>query len=179
PDESFDHCLACGADSPAGARFCRRCGRPMAALAVEQQGGGRCDVRGPLRAEHKQVTVLFADVQGSMAISERLDPEEWYRMMVRLFVILAENVQRFGGVVNRFTGDGIMALFGAPVAQEDHAQRACHAALAMKRSLASYAAELRDSRGVDLGVRIGINSGDVVAATLGGEGPTNYTALGH
>lgn len=151
----------------------------MAALAVEQQGGGRCDVRGPLRAEHKQVTVLFADVQGSMAISERLDPEEWYRMMVRLFVILAENVQRFGGVVNRFTGDGIMALFGAPVAQEDHAQRACHAALAMKRSLASYAAELRDSRGVDLGVRIGINSGDVVAATLGGEGPTNYTALGH
>ncbi|MEW6272656.1 MAG: adenylate/guanylate cyclase domain-containing protein [Thermodesulfobacteriota bacterium] len=151
----------------------------MAALSVEQPPCGGRAARGAARAEHKQVTVLFADVQGSMAISERLDPEEWYRMMVRFFVVLADGVQRFGGVVNRFTGDGIMALFGAPVAQEDHAQRACHAALSLKRALVRYATELRESRGVDLGVRIGINSGDVVAATLGGEGPTNYTALGH
>lgn len=148
----------------------------MAALVTAPPSGG--DSGPGARAEHKQVTVLFADVEGSMAISERLDPEEWYRVMARLFVVLAEGVQRFDGVVNRFTGDGIMALFGAPVAQEDHAQRACHAALLLKRKLARHAAELRAAHGVELELRMGINSGDVVAATLGAEGPTNYTALG-
>ncbi len=167
-----DHCLACGADSPAGARFCRRCGRPMAA-----QLAALTPARGP-SAEHKQVTVLFADVQGSMAISERLGPEEWYRIVVRFFVILAEGVQKAGGVVNRFTGDGIMALFGAPIALEDHAQRACHTALRLRRALASYAAELRATHGVDLGVRMGLNSGEVVTATLGDGRPANYTAVG-
>jgi len=131
------------------------------------------------RREHKQVTVLFADVQGSMTLSERLDPEDWYRILARFFAILAEGVQRVGGVVNRFTGDGIMALFGAPVAQEDHAQRACWAALRLRRSLEGYAHDLRASSGIDLAVRMGLNSGDVVAATLGGDGPTTYTALGH
>jgi len=173
--EALERCHACGAESPHGARFCRCCGRAMATLEGPPGSPPGSHVQ---RAEHKQVTVLFADVQGSMALSERLDPEEWYRILVRFFVILADGVQRVGGVVNRFTGDGIMALFGAPVAQEDHAQRACYAALRLRRALASYATELRETRGVELAVRIGINSGDVVAATLGRDGTTSYTALG-
>src|SRR5579885_2514680 len=92
----LDPCLMCGTESPAGARFCRGCGRPMG-------GPGPQDAALAPRREHKQVTVLFADVHGSMALSERLDPEEWYRILVRFFVILAEGVQRVGGVVNRFT----------------------------------------------------------------------------
>lgn len=175
--DPLDHCLACGTESPCGARFCRRCGEPMVSPVMSVPGGPR-DLEGR-RREHKQVTVLFADVQGSMALSERLDPEEWYRILARFFAILAEGVQSVGGVVNKFTGDGIMALFGAPVAQEDHAQRACYAALRLRRSLEGYARDLRDARGIDLAVRMGLNSGDVVAATLGGEGPGTYTALGH
>jgi len=176
--DPLDHCLGCGTESPAGARFCRRCGQAMVAPVMAVPPGGGRDPEGR-RREHKQVTVLFADVQGSMALSERLDPEEWYRILARFFSILAEGVQRVDGVVNRFTGDGIMALFGAPVAQEDHAQRACYAALRLRRSLEAYARDLRTARGIDLAVRMGINSGDVVAATLGRDGPTAYTAIGH
>ncbi|MBY0278283.1 AAA family ATPase [Candidatus Binatia bacterium] len=124
------------------------------------------------------MTVLVADVQGSMALSEQLDPEEWYRIVTRFFFIMAEGVQRVGGVVNRFTGDGIMALFGAPLALEDHAQRACYAALRLRRALDRYSDELEATRGIDLAVRIGIHSGDVVAGPLGQEGRGGYTALG-
>ena len=165
-------CGACAADAPMGARFCRRCGQPLG-----QDAPAAREPDAP-RAEHKQVTVMFADVQGSMTLSERLDPEEWYRIVTRFFVIMAEGVQRVGGVVNRFTGDGIMALFGAPVALEDHAQRACYAALRLRHALDRYSSELRDTRGVDLAVRIGIHSGDVVAGTLGRQGRGGYTALG-
>ena len=163
-------CTSCGVDAVMGARFCRRCGR-----SLETPGGRDADAQ---RAEHKQVTVLVADVQGSMTLSERLDPEEWYRIVTRFFVLMADGVQRVGGVVNRFTGDGIMALFGAPVALEDHAQRACYAALRLRQTLDRYASELRDARGIDLAVRIGIHSGGVVAGPLGRQGRGGYTALG-
>jgi class 3 adenylate cyclase len=92
--------------------------------------------RSALEGERKQVTVLFADVKGSMELAEQLDAEEWHRIMDRFFQILTEGVHRFEGTVNQYTGDGIMALFGAPIAHEDHAQRACYAALSLQGRLA-------------------------------------------
>jgi class 3 adenylate cyclase/tetratricopeptide (TPR) repeat protein len=127
-------------------------------------------------AERKQVTVLFADVSGSMDLAEHEDPEEWRKIMQRFFSLLAESVSRFEGTVDKFTGDGIMAIFGAPVAQEDHARRACYAALQMLDDVAAYAAELRRAKGLNFSTRIGVNSGEVVAGAIG-EG--SYTAIGH
>jgi len=129
--------------------------------------------------ERKQVTVLFADVSGSMDLAEGQDPEEWRRIMQRFFAILAAAVERFDGTVDKFTGDGIMAVFGAPVAHEDHAQRACYAALQMLDDVAEYAAELRRGPGLNFSTRIGINSGEVVAGAIGAGGEGEYTAIGH
>jgi class 3 adenylate cyclase/tetratricopeptide (TPR) repeat protein len=126
--------------------------------------------------ERKQVTVLFADVKGSMDLAEGQDPEQWQLIMRRFFSILAEGVHRFEGTVDKFTGDGIMAVFGAPVAHEDHARRACYAALQMLDDIAEYAAELRRRHGLNFSTRIGINSGEVVAGAIGEGG---YTAVGH
>jgi len=127
-------------------------------------------------AERKQVTVLFADVSGSMDLAEQEDPEEWRKIMQRFFSLLAESVIRFEGTVDKFTGDGIMAIFGAPVAHEDHAQRACYAALQMLDDVAEYAGELRRAKGLNFSTRIGINSGEVITGSIG-EG--SYTAIGH
>ncbi len=128
--------------------------------------------------ERKQVTVLFADVKGSMDLAERYDPEQWHKLMQGFFSILAEEVRRFEGTVDKFTGDGIMAVFGAPVAHEDHARRACFAALRMLDDIAEYAAELRRKHGLNFSARIGVNSGEVIAGSIGaGEG--SYTAVGH
>ena len=118
-------------------------------------------------AERKQVTVLFADVKGSMDLAEQHDPEEWRKIMQRFFSILAEAVERFEGTVDKFTGDGIMAVFGAPIAHEDHARRACYAALQMLDDVGEYAGELRRAQGLNFSVRIGINSGEVVAGAIG------------
>jgi adenylate cyclase len=123
--------------------------------------------------------VLFADVQGSMDLQEDLDPEAWAQIMGRFVQILAEGVRRFGGTVDQFTGDGIMALFGAPVAQEDHARRACHAAWHLTSAIAAYAEELRRSQGVDLHVRLGLNSGEVVMGRVGDDVRLDPTAFGH
>ncbi|MDX6608357.1 MAG: hypothetical protein QOF85_282 [Solirubrobacterales bacterium] len=129
-----------------------------------------------LGGERKQVTVLFADVQGSMDMAERQDPEQWHAIMQRFFSTLADAVHRFEGTVDKFTGDGIMAVFGAPVAHEDHARRACYAALKMLDDVGEYAAELRRKHGLNFSTRIGINSGEVVAGEIGEGG---YTAVGH
>jgi len=132
-----------------------------------------------LDAERKQVTVVFADVMGSMDLAEQHDPEEWRRIMQRFFSILADAVTEFEGTVDKFTGDGIMAVFGAPIAHEDHARRACFAALRMLDDVAGYAAELRREEGLNFSVRVGVNSGEVVAGAIGeGEGG-EYTAIGH
>jgi len=130
-------------------------------------------------AERKQVTVLFADVSGSMDLAEQQDPEEWRKIMQRFFSTLADAVTRFEGTVDKFTGDGIMAIFGAPLAQEDHAQRACYAALQMLEDVAEYAAELRRGAGLNFSTRIGINSGEVVAGEIGSDRGGEYTAIGH
>ena len=131
-------------------------------------------------AERKQVTVLFADVKGSMDLAEQHDPEEWRKIMQRFFSILTDAVERFEGTVDKFTGDGIMAVFGAPIAHEDHGRRACYAALQMLDDVGGYAAELRRAEGLNFSVRIGINSGEVVAGAIGpGSSQGDYTAIGH
>ncbi len=129
--------------------------------------------------ERKQVTVLFADVKGSMDMAEQQDPEQWRRIMQGFFSILADEVRRFEGTVDKFTGDGIMAVFGAPIAHEDHARRACYAALRMLDDISEYAAELRRKHGLNFSARIGLDSGEVVAGAIGGDGDGEYTAIGH
>jgi class 3 adenylate cyclase/tetratricopeptide (TPR) repeat protein len=130
-------------------------------------------------AERKQVTVLFADVSGSMDLAEQQDPEEWRKIMQRFFSTLADAVTKFEGTVDKFTGDGIMAVFGAPIAHEDHARRACYAALQMLDDVSEYAGELRRRLGLNFSTRIGINSGEVVAGAIGEGSDSEYTAIGH
>jgi predicted ATPase/class 3 adenylate cyclase len=113
-----------------------------------------------------------------MELAESLDPEEWHRILDRFFHILAEGVHRFEGTVNQYTGDGIMALFGAPIAHEDHAQRACYAALHLSDTLRRYTNELRLSRGLSFSVRVGLNSGEVVVGKIGDDLRMDYTAQG-
>jgi class 3 adenylate cyclase len=134
--------------------------------------------RAGLEGERKLVTVLFADVVHSMELAERIDPEEWHRVLDRFFHILAAGVHRFEGTVNHFTGDGLMALFGAPIAHEDHARRACHAALDLRDALGDYASVLA-ARGLGFAVRMGLNSGEVVLGRIGDDLHVEYTALGH
>ncbi len=132
-----------------------------------------------VEGERKQVTVLFADVKGSMELAEALDPEAFSRIMSRFFNILTEGVERFEGFVDKFTGDGIMALFGAPIAHEDHAQRACYAALHLKDEIARYATELKREHGLSFSTRMGLNSGEVVVGNIGDDLRMDYTAQGH
>jgi class 3 adenylate cyclase len=125
------------------------------------------------------VTVLFADVKGSMELAEQVDPEVFHQVMERFATLLAEGVHRFEGTVTQFTGDGVMALFGAPIAHEDHARRACWAALHLSDELRRYADELRRTRGLNFSVRTGLNSGEVVVGTIGDDLRMDYTAQGH
>jgi class 3 adenylate cyclase/tetratricopeptide (TPR) repeat protein len=181
-------CPSCGAEAVVGASFCDACGRPLARAPVERDPGsyvpGRLAEkiragRGVLEGERKQVTVLFADVLNSMDLAEGADPEEWRRIMDRFFAILCEGVHRFEGTVDKFTGDGVMALFGAPIAHEDHAARACHAALGLSERIAEFSAELRRERGLNFLVRLGLNSGEVVVGAIGENLAMEYTAVGH
>src|SRR3990172_3954621 len=136
-------CPACGDQNPPDAKFCSQCARPLAGAAIHSKAPERSprdytpkhlaekilQSKSALEGERKQVTVLFADVKSSMELAGQLDPEEWHTILDRFFQILTDGVHRFEGTVNQYTGDGIMALFGAPIAHEDHAQRACYAAL--------------------------------------------------
>src|SRR6059058_2354524 len=182
-------CARCGSELPLSARFCHDCGVPAVDttpatpeprvytpkhLAEKILGS-----RSALEGERKQVTVLFADVKGSMELAEQLDPEDWHGIMDRFFHLLADGVHRFEGTVNQYTGDGIMALFGAPIAHEDHARRACYAALHLGDELARYAGELRREHGLNFTVRMGLNSGEVVVGTIGDDLNMDYTAIGH
>jgi class 3 adenylate cyclase/tetratricopeptide (TPR) repeat protein len=135
--------------------------------------------RSALEGELKQVTVLFADVKSSMEISEQLGAETWHGILDAFFKILAERVHRYEGTVNQYTGDGIMALFGAPISHEDHAQRACYAALELRECLAENAREVKREHGVNFSTRIGLNSGNVVVGKIGDDLRMDYTAQGH
>src|SRR5882724_7010194 len=150
-------CAAWGASNGPREKFCGGCGTALTADRATAPTSSSATSppkhlaekiltsRSALEGERKQVTVLFADVKGSMELAEQLDPEEWSQIMHRFFQILSDGVERFEGFVDKFTGDGIMALFGAPIAHEDHAQRACFAALYLRDELKRYADELRRS----------------------------------
>jgi class 3 adenylate cyclase/tetratricopeptide (TPR) repeat protein len=180
-------CDACRHENELGARFCSACGAPLpspAPAARPRPYTPRYLVekiltsRGALEGERKPVTVLFADVVRSMELAERLDPEDWHRMLDRLFRILADSVHRYEGTINQYTGDGIMAIFGAPVAHEDHAERACAAALELEHELGILAQAVRGESGLDLAVRMGLNSGEVIVGRIGDDLRMDYTAQG-
>ena len=122
--------------------------------------------------------MLFADVKGSMELAEQVDPEVFHHVMERFAGLLTEGVHRFEGTVTQFTGDGIMALFGAPIAHEDHAQWACYAALHLTEELRRYAEDLKRTQGLSFAVRMGLNSGEVVVGTIGDDLRMDYTAQG-
>ncbi|MGH3564378.1 MAG: adenylate/guanylate cyclase domain-containing protein, partial [Mycobacterium sp.] len=156
-------CAACGTELRAAARFCDGCG---AATASSRQP-----------AEYKQVTVLFADVVASMEIASSVGAERLREIMTELFNRCGAVVRLYGGTVDKFTGDGIMAMFGAPVALEDHAFRACLAALEIQTEAQGPAGEVQRSDGIELRLRVGLNSGQVIAGELGSN-PLSYTAIG-
>ena len=160
-------CANCGAAAPPQARFCMGCGyeldraepaRPAAALPEER----------------RQVTVLFADLSGYTAVSEHMDPERVKALVDSALQRLAEEVDRFGGSIDKFIGDNVMALFGAPVAHEDDAERAVRAGLGMQHAMEEINEQLRESHGVTLALRVGVNSGEVVAGAIGDA----YTVVG-
>jgi class 3 adenylate cyclase/tetratricopeptide (TPR) repeat protein len=134
--------------------------------------------RGALEGERKQVTVLFADLKGSMELLADRDPEEARRLLDPVLECMMEAVHRYEGTVNQVMGDGIMALFGAPLAHEDHAVRACYAALRMQEAVKQYAEEVRRSEGVLIQIRVGLNSGEVVVRSVGSDLRMDYTAVG-
>src|SRR5262249_33253185 len=129
--------------------------------------------------ERKQVTVLFADVKGSMDLAEQLDPEDWHRFMDRFFAILSAGVHRFGGTINHYTGGGAVGLSGAPTAPGATARPPCGAALHLQRSLRGYAEQVKREHGLGVSVRIGLNSGEVVVGAIGEDLRMDYTAQGH
>lgn len=164
-------CGACGVANPPGQRFCNGCGARLGAPDPSPSSTGP--------GERKQATVLFADVVGSMSLAGAMDPEEWGELMKRFFAVLREGVNRFDGRVDKFTGDGVMALFGAPIAYEDHARRGCAAALYLKEALAVFGREVEADGGRPFVVRIGLNSGEVVAGPVGEDLKVEYTAVGN
>jgi class 3 adenylate cyclase len=125
------------------------------------------------------VTALCADVERSMDLSGTLDPDDWWSLMADLFEVLSEGVDRFGGRVERFTGDGMLAVFGAPTRQADHAWRACSAALWLKAAVTERAQTLRRKRGLCVAMRMGINSGEAVIGTIGAPERPLYAIMGH
>ncbi len=131
-----------------------------------------------LEGERKQVTVLFADLKGSMELLADRDPEVARKILDPVLERMMEAVQRYEGTVNQVMGDGIMALFGAPLAHEDHAVRACYAALKMQEAIGRYAGELRRSHGLDVQIRVGVNSGEVVVRAVGSDLRMDYSAVG-
>lgn len=185
-------CAQCQHHNPPGARFCNQCGNSLqddsagekTAPPVRRSYTPRhlteqvLTSRSALEGERKRVTVLFADLRGSTEAAESLDDEEWHRILDRYFGILSGAVHRYEGTVNQYTGDGIMALFGAPVAHEDHALRACRAALDIQQEMRAFADELRVSIGLNLAMRVGMNSGEVVVGKIGDDLRMDYTAKG-
>ena len=134
--------------------------------------------RSALEGERRQVTVLFADLAGFTALAERLDPEEVHRIIERCFELITAEVHRFEGTINQYTGDGVMALFGAPIAHEDAPRRAVHAALGIQRALRDFAKELEATGGPAIRMRIGLNTGPVVVGRIGDDLRMDYTAVG-
>ena len=182
-------CSNCGTALSATAKFCHACAHPVAAGAgvpsrspdsytPKHLAERIINSKAALEGERKQVTVLFADLKGSMELLADRDPEEARKLIDPVLERMMEAVHHYEGTVNQVMGDGIMALFGAPLAHEDHAVRSCYAALRMQESVKRYGAGLRRSHGVEVQIRIGLNSGDVVVRSIGSDLHMYYTAVG-
>jgi class 3 adenylate cyclase/tetratricopeptide (TPR) repeat protein len=195
-------CPQCGAEVPAGFRFCGHCGASVASPAAAPAAPPQTTAapspatsraasytpkhlaekilksRSAIEGERRPVTVLFADLAGFTTLAEKRDPEEVHAIVDRCFALITAEVHRFEGTINQYTGDGVMALFGAPIAHEDSARRAVHAALGIQRAIREYAATLRAERGLTLAMRIGLNTGTVVVGRIGDDLRMDYTAVG-
>src|SRR5512137_1128934 len=193
-------CPSCGAPLRSGARFCGACGKrlgepaagpppdpatpppayrsPVGAYTPRHLADKILRSRSALEGERRQVTVLFADIAGFTTLAERLDPEDVHRIVDRCFELITAEVHRFEGTINQYTGDGVMALFGAPIAHEDSPRRAAHAALAIQRTLRDYDRELQAQRGLHVQMRIGLHTGPVVVGKIGDDLRMDYTAVG-
>jgi len=185
-------CPECGKSNQPGSKFCKECGhdikKPQDTVPVDYSQPQSytpkhlkdkiLTTRSSIEGERKLVTVFFADVANYTALSEKLDPEEVHQIMDGCFKILMDEIHKYEGTINQFTGDGVMALFGAPVAHEDHAQRACYAALSVQKVMGEYGERIKQDTGVDFAMRIGINSGHVIVGSIGDDLRMDYTAIG-
>ena len=182
-------CSSCGAANPPGQKFSGECGAGLATEAVGKSPSPESHTpkhlaekilisKAALEGERKQVTVLFADLKGSMEFLADRDPEEARRLLDPVLDRMMEAVHRYEGTVNQVMGDGIMALFGAPLALEDHAMRACYASLRMQASVRQYADEVHQTQGAFVQIRVGLNSGEVVVRSIGSDLRMDYTAVG-
>jgi class 3 adenylate cyclase/tetratricopeptide (TPR) repeat protein len=184
-------CSACDHVNPSGSRFCNGCGQTLASVPAITPRYASPESYTPkhlaekiltskaaLEGERKQVTILFADLKGSMELLADRDPEEARKLLDPVLEHMMEAVHRYEGTVNQVMGDGIMALFGAPLAHEDHAVRACYAALRMQESVKKYADEVRRSHAAVVKIRVGLNSGEVVVRAIGSDLRMDYTAVG-
>src|SRR5678815_2998689 len=189
-------CSHCGEPNRRGATFCRICGQTInhtvLAAPATVPGVPSPDTYVPrhlaekilasrqtLEGERKQVTVLFADIRGSTRLLEGLDPEEAQKLIDPVLGVMMDAVHRYEGTVNQVLGDGIMALFGAPLAHEDHAVRACYAALAMQEEMRRHRRKLGQSEESGIQIGIGVNSGEVVVRSIDNDLNIDYSALGH
>ena len=183
-------CPACGASNPPGNKFCGQCGAALVqapsatkftspeTYTPKHLAEKILTSKAALGGERKQVTVLFADMKGSMELLADRDPEEARKLLDPVIEHMMEAVHRYEGTVSNLMGDGIMALFGAPLAHEDHAVRACYAALRMQESVNRYADGVRRTEGVPIQIRVGLNSGEVVVGSIGNDLKMDYTAVG-
>jgi len=183
-------CAICGAQVSSTAKYCAQCGTALSPIAndprfvspksytpqhlVEKILTSKSAVEG----ERKQVTVLFADIKGSLELLAGLDPEDAQKLIQPVIELMIEAVHWYEGTVNKVMGDGIMALFGAPLTHEDHALRACYAALRMQETISRYADNVQRTHGVPVTIRVGLNSGDIVVRTIGSELHMDYTVVG-
>jgi adenylate cyclase len=164
-------CDGCSTELLPESLFCHACGRRLPGV---DHGRGR-----PTQGERKPITVLFVDAFGSIGLGDRLDAEKWHDIVESFFSIVSVGVSRFGGTVDRLTGEGIKVLFGAPAALESHARQACHAALHIARELAEFGQRFRQSAGVEFSVRMGLNSGEAVFGPVGADPDHGFTSQGH
>ena len=185
-------CPKCHFENSGGAKFCNECGHnlrePIEILPIDYSKPHSytpkflaekiLSSRSSIEGERKLITVLFADVVNYTNMSEKLDPEEVHQVMDGCFRIIMDLIHKYEGTINQFTGDGVMALFGAPIAHEDHAQKACYAALEIQRALKNYNKELKNKFGINFQMRIGLNSGTVVVGNIGDDLRMDYTADG-
>jgi class 3 adenylate cyclase/tetratricopeptide (TPR) repeat protein len=186
------NCPNCSAAILLADKFCGKCGHDLGKLTEAPEidfhqpqsytpkflADKILNNRTSIEGERKLVTVLFADVADYTSMAEKLDPEEVHQIMDGCFKVLMEEIHSYEGTINQFTGDGVMALFGAPVAHEDHAQRACHAALSIQKAIAEYGKNLKNNHEIEFKMRIGLNSGPVIVGSIGDDLRMDYTAVG-